>query len=322
MTLLVSHFNSYVKRFTRTVCLIIFVCSFPPFSLNSSFVKGALTEVPRADLLREFGRADEKRLGILNAIGLQKFLALIGIATTEDCAANFIASQAVRPHKAGLTRGDIVAASRRSPDALFSGGASSIRTRSLAPAATSEGAGYGGRAAAHVNRHGSIDVRVPSGGVDGTSNVGVSGYTNSRIEGRPKWESPRAKVRQSSTYHNSNFYNISKIPNELGINDKPILYAHSFRIFIYIYRFLPLQGTARRASPRTSFSPTLRGGVRESSFHVSSSSKQTTTSLSSSSSPLRRTSPSARSSARVLSPAKKSPRAHVNRHGSVDVRVG
>lgn len=311
MTLLVSHFNSYV-------------CSFPPFSLNSSFVKGALTEVPRADLLREFGRADEKRLGILNAIGLQKFLALIGIATTEDCAANFIASQAVRPHKAGLTRGDIVAASRRSPDALFSGGASSIRTRSLAPAATSEGAGYGGRAAAHVNRHGSIDVRVPSGGVDGTSNVGVSGYTNSRIEGRPKWESPRAKVRQSSTYLNSNFMTYTKIPNELG-NDQMIkqyMLTRTFRIFIYIYRFLPLQGTARRASPRTSFSPTLRGGVRESSFHVSSSSKQTTTSLSSSSSPSRRTSPSARSSARVLSPAKKSPRAHVNRHGSVDVRVG
>ena len=229
MTLLVSHFNSYVKRFTRTVCLIIFVCSFPPFSLNSSFVKGALTEVPRADLLREFGRADEKRLGILNAIGLQKFLALIGIATTEDCAANFIASQAVRPHKAGLTRGDIVAASRRSPDALFSGGASSIRTRSLAPAATSEGAGYGGRAAAHVNRHGSIDVRVPSGGVDGTSNVGVSGYTNSRIEGRPKWESPRAKVRQSSTYLNSNFMTYTKIPNELGkFNGQMIKqYAHS-----------------------------------------------------------------------------------------------
>jgi hypothetical protein len=95
---------------------------------------------------------------ILNAAALQKFLLLIGIATSEDCALDYIASQTVRPHKAGLTRGDLVAASRRGADGTL-------------------GASVGARSNVSVNRHGSVDVRPEAS--------------------RPAWESSRVGAATS-----------------------------------------------------------------------------------------------------------------------------
>ena len=95
---------------------------------------------------------------ILNSAALQNFLLLIGIATTEECALGYIASQTVRPHKAGLTRGDLVAASRRGADGTL-------------------GASVGARSNVSINRHGSVDVRPQAS--------------------RPAWESSRVGTATS-----------------------------------------------------------------------------------------------------------------------------